>query len=186
MLLSILIPTLTDRKKKFDFICNKIQDQIQAKGLGQEIEILFFEDNRKHSIGHKRNWLIEQAVGKYIMFVDDDDDVSYDFIEKIYEGLLTDPDCISLVGIITFSGNNPKQFIHSIKYNKYFEKDNVYFRPPNHLNPIRRDIAVKFPFKEINFAEDTDYAMRICNAGLLKKEYEISKPYYYYKFDPVK
>lgn len=186
MKLSILIPTLIERRDKFNFIRNKIQGQITSLKLDKEIEIISFEDNRKYNVGYKRNWLLDQAKGVYSMFVDDDDDVSNNFIKLVYDALKTNPDCVSLTGIITFNGHNPKRFVHSLKYKSYFESGGVYYRPPNHLNPIKTEIAKKFRFPELNFGEDTNWAMQVCKSGILKKEVEVSEPYYYYRFDQFK
>jgi hypothetical protein len=183
-LLDILICTLDSRTKQFDYISEKLANQITS--LGVDVSIIFFKDNREHSIGHKRNVLLADSKAEYICFVDDDDDVSDSYLLNITKALGTSPDCASLTGIITFNGTAPKKFIHSIRYNSYFEKDKVYFRPPNHLNAIRREIAAKFTFPEVNFSEDTDWAMQIAKAGVLQTESWIEEPIYYYKFNSVK
>lgn len=183
---SILICTLENRALTFERLYKKLQDQINKLNLSDSVEIVFFKDNREHSVGYKRNKLLENSHGEYICFVDDDDDVSDDYIKIIYEKLLKNPDCVSLVGIITVCGTNPRKFIHSIKYDSWFEKNTTYYRCPNHLNPIRRDIAIQFKFPEKNFQEDLDWSMQIARSGLLKYEEEITKPYYFYLFDPFK
>ncbi len=182
ILLSILIPTLTDRKQSFDFIYQKLKRLSE----GLPVEILSFSDNRQHSIGFKRNDLLSKAQGEYVCYVDDDDDVSDNYISKILKAIEDKPDCVGLIGIITFSGRNPKRFVHSFIHTRYFDKDGVYFRPPNHLNPIKRDIANKFIFPDKSFSEDTDWAMQICNAGVITSEVEIEEPIYFYKFEPNK
>lgn len=186
MILSILIPTLKERRNKFEYIRSKIANQIKNNKLIGKVEILHFEDNRKHSVGYKRNWLLDQAKGEYTMFVDDDDDVSPNFISLVCGAVKQKPDCVSLTGIISFNGRNPKRFIHSLKYKVYSERNGVFYRPPNHLNPIKSEISKRFRFQEINFAEDTKWAMQISNSGVLKKEVEINEPYYYYLFDAYK
>ncbi len=186
MRLSILICTLEARQESFKRIYNKLIDQIKAAGLEKEIEIKFFRDNRVYKIGHKRNELLHKAEGDYVMFVDDDDDVSNNFIELIYGATRTKPDCVSLTGIITHDGKNPKRFEHSIKYKEYSEVNGVYLRPPNHLNPIKREIATQFTLPHENHGEDTNWSMKILDSGLIKTEVEINVPYYYYLFDPYK
>jgi len=62
----------------------------------------------------------------------------------------------------------------------------VYYRPPTHLNPIQRSVTSSFPFPEVYHGEDTLWALEIVKSGVLKKEYEITSPYYYYLFDPSK
>ncbi len=179
---SILIPTLKERKKVFQELYTKLTKQIKDNNLENVVEIVVLSDNRTKSIGQKRNELLEQSTGEYICFVDDDDDIHEHYIEMIYNALLTNPDCVNLIGIKTTNGKQPRTFIHSIKYTSWFEKDFIYYRPPNHLNTIRRDIAIKFKFPEKNHGEDADWSMQIAKSGLLKKEALISEPYYFYRF----
>lgn len=180
--LSILICTLDERIITFQNIFNKLQDQINSLGLQDKVEVLVFKDNRENSVGTKRNALVEQSSGKYVCFADDDDDIHDNYVKMIYEKLESKPDCVSLVGTITFNGADPKRFIHSIRYNKYSQDANNYYRPPNHLNAIKRSIAVQFQFPEKSYGEDTDWAMQVSNSGLLKKEEIIDEPYYFYLY----
>lgn len=179
---SILICTLEERKTSFERLYKKLMHQIESCGLEKEIEILWFLDNREASVGYKRNFLLQASRGEYINFIDDDDDIHDNYIGMIYEKLKKGPDCVSLLGIITTDNRRSKKFIHSIRYKTYFEKSGVYFRPPNHLNPIKRSIAIQFPFPDKYFGEDTDWAMQIARSGLIKTEGEIKVPYYFYNF----
>lgn len=179
---SILICTLEKRKQSFDFIYNKLQQQIHDNGLDDKVELLYFSDTGENTIGFKRNALLQQSKGLYTNFMDDDDDVADNYISMIHEKLQLNPDCVSLMGIITTNGKDPKKFIHSIKYHSWFAKDGIYYRPPNHLNPIKRSIAIQFLFPEKNYGEDAVWSMAIAQSGLLKKEEWIDTPYYYYLF----
>jgi glycosyltransferase involved in cell wall biosynthesis len=76
MLLSILIPTLESRKEEFHRLYEKLSNQIIGNSLADEVEILYLLDNREYSLGFKRNRLIEKAIGRFVAFIDDDDDVS--------------------------------------------------------------------------------------------------------------
>lgn len=184
---SILICTIEGREESFERLCDKLKTQINALGLCDEIEILSCKDKRgENTVGLKRNKLMEQSSGLYTQFLDDDDDIHEDFIKMIYEKLQSKPDCVSLTGIITTNGTNPKTFIHSIKYDDYFEQNNIYFRPPNHINPIKRSIAIQFAFPEKNVGEDTDWAMSIAHSKLIKTEEVIETPYYFYQYDATK
>lgn len=180
---SILICTMEEREHSFTTLYNKLQQQILALNAEQYIEVLYYKDKRgEHSIGAKRNALLEQSSGKYISFIDDDDDIHERYVPMIYEKLLKNPDCVSLTGIITFDGENPHTFIHSINHIHYFEYNNIYYRPPNHLNPIRRSIACQFTFPDNNFEEDNDWAMAIARSQLLRTEERIDDPYYFYLY----
>ena len=179
---SILIPTLNERKEVFDRVYSSLMQQIYTSGLQDEIEIIVSCDNRQKTIGTKRNELLQKSKATYICYVDDDDMVHENYISMIYKALLTNPDCVSLKGIITTNGHNPRLFIHSIRYSSWYEQDSVYYRPPNHLNPILRSIATQFKFPENNYGEDADWSMQIQRSGLLKKEAEVEEPYYFYLY----
>lgn len=183
---NILICTLDERKITFERIYNKLKKQIADAHLEDKIEILFERDNREKTVGLKRNILLERSVGKYISFVDDDDDVHEQFIAMVHKKLQENADCVSLIGEITFDGKNKKIFKHSIKYDHYFEEGNVYYRPPNHLNPIKRNIALQASFTDKYYGEDTDWAMSLSKRGLINTEAVIDIPYYYYLYKPHK
>jgi len=186
MFWSILICTLKERENKFMNLTANLMEQIKYHKLENKIEIIYlsdsFFDKNKLSIGQKRNRLLETANGKYISFIDDDDTVSSDYVISIYNKLLKKPDCIGIQGIITFDNLHPKKFIHSIKYKIYSEDKNAYYRCPNHLNPIKKDIAMQIRFTNKSYGEDTDFAMKLAGMGLLKKEEYINYPIYFYKY----
>lgn len=180
--LSILIPTLKERYNSFANLYSNLHKQVSLLPISEYVEILHISDNREISIGEKRNKLLSMAKGEFSVFIDDDDRVSNLYINNIVNSIINnkDIDCVGFKGIITFDGKNPKEFIHSLKYREYSQNDATYFRPPNHLNPIKSTISKAFKFKEINFGEDTDWAMAICNSGLLKNEYMIESDIMYY------
>lgn len=180
---SILICTLEERQDVFSRIFEKLNRQIAANGLQDKIEVLYFCDNREKSVGYKRDILMHQSQGFYVNYIDDDDDVHDDYIKMIFEALMEKPDVVSLVGIITFDGLNPKYFIHSLDYNSYFEENRIYYRPPNHLNTMKRSVASLFNFLPISNGEDTDWAMRICISNLLQSQVTIHEPYYFYLYN---
>ena len=131
-------------------------------------------------VGRKRNELLDRAQGDYIAFVDDDDLVSSDYVTKILEAIQTGPDCCGMEGEITFDGKNPRKFIHSLRYDHWFEKDNVYYRNPNHLSPVKRLLAVATRFPDISYVEDREYSKNLLPR--LKTEVYIPGIIYYYLY----
>lgn len=177
--LSILIPYTKERLKMF----SSLRAELIKQSKGFDVEIL--RDPREElSIGEKRNWLLDKASKEYVCFIDSDDDVSRDYIEKVFDGINKGVDCCSLRGVITWDGRNPETFEHSIKYKAYQTTNNdiKYERYPNHLNVIKSSIAKQFKFPEINHGEDTDWATQMFNSGLIKSEHYIDKVIYYYKY----
>jgi glycosyltransferase involved in cell wall biosynthesis len=147
------------------------------------MEVIVFEDDKKHSIGYKRNALKDRAAGKYLAYIDSDDRIGDNYFKHAFTGIAQGVDACGLTGIITEDGQNPKKFVHSMRYDKYEEKDGVYLRYNNHLNVIQSDIAKQFKFPEINHGEDTDWATQIKKSGLIKTEYwDENEVIYHYQY----
>ena len=200
--LSILIPTTPDRKqfveRLFDQFTKQLGEEISrtikwvdgtadftATHNYENVEIIVFQDEYEHTIGQKRNVLLDHARGEYIAFVDSDDSLSDDYFKLVLEGIATGADCCSLRGIITEDGANPLVFEHSIKYNEYKTTTTGevrYERYNNHLNCIKASIAKQFRFPESNFGEDTAWATLVRNSGLIKTEYYIQSIIYKYEY----
>ncbi len=182
MLLSILTPTLIERRVCFQLLQDKLQRQIREGAFSDHIEHLCFEDNRERSIGYKRNVLMDQAKGKFIVFVDDDDDVSDNYVSLICEVISNNPeiDCIGFRGTITFKGRHPHEFVQSLQYHRFSRKNGVYYRSLMHINPIRRDIAVQYRFEDISYSEDIDWIMGMIRDKTLSRECFIDQTLYFY------
>lgn len=182
MRLSILIPTIQERESMLYKLLRELRQQIDESGHKDEIEIIIKKGSK--SIGYKRNELLSDSKGEYVCFVDDDDFVSSIYIKELLSAIEKQPDCVSLRGVITWDGQNPELFEHSIKYSMYATTTNPikYERYPNHLNAIKASIAKRFKFPEINHGEDTDWATQINESGLLKNEIFIDKVLYHYNY----
>jgi hypothetical protein len=180
MKLSILIPTIVGREGFYNALMFDLTKQIIEGGYQHEVEILTNKDNREKSIGQKRNELLAQAVGKYSCFIDCDDKVSSDYMRLVMEGIDTDPDCLSLVGNYYLDGVFYKPFIHSTKYTEWSDDAQYYYRCPNHLNVIKRELIADIPFAEVYFGEDGQWSYAVRDSGRLKTEYEIKEVLYYY------
>lgn len=180
MKLSILIPTIPDRKELFEGLCGNLEEQRKPF---DNIELISW-DAPAPTIGAKRNALLGWAKGEYVAFVDDDDDVSVNYIDLLMGGIKKGVDCCSLKGLMTTDGRNVEVFEHSLKYKEWKTTENQikYERYPNHLNCIRADIAKQFKFPETNFGEDHDWSKQLHESGLLKTEHYIEQPIYFYKY----
>ena len=178
--LSILVCTLPERKHFLDRLLNKLNPQLTSK-----VELLIETDNGSMKIGKKRNILLRKATSDYICFVDDDDLVSDTYVADILYALESKPDCCSLKGIYTVDGKKPTEFRHSMKYltwNTIIENGNqVYIRPPNHLNVVKREIALTVLFNDnLSNGEDKDYSDRL--RSHIKTESVINNVLYYYLY----
>jgi glycosyltransferase involved in cell wall biosynthesis len=181
-LLSILIPTMVSRLPLYTRLCEELARQSAAPGAGAAVEILSLSDDGTAALGAKRNQLMDTARGRFLVFVDDDDRVSPDYIRVILTAIQENPsaDCISFAGEITFCGRHPRKLEHSIKYTDWFRSRGQYVRPPCQITPIRTDIARRYRFAETDYSEDMDWALRMSRAGVLRQEVLIDAILYYY------
>lgn len=192
MILSILIPSLYVRGGMLATLCNhlvaQMDDAIVIERYGNyikystyKVEVIALCDNGGMTIGAKRNRLLEESKGKYIVFVDDDDWVYDYYIEEILKGAEQDPDSFAINGIMTTNGQNSMKW-RIYQGSEYNLKDGVYHRFPNHITPVKREFAFAAGFPELDNGEDYQYALKLKELDLLKKEYTIDRPMYHYRY----
>lgn len=171
--LSILICHLLSRAEKLRGLYNDLKSQ----SINLPVEILVAGDNGELPIGVKRNNLLVQAKGDYVAFVDDDDDVADDYVSSILKALESKPDCVGIEGILKSNLGN-SIFRHSIQFQGWYTGDDAFYRTPNHLNPIRREIALSICFPGVSFGEDQQYSDALRRR--LRTEEYIGHPIYFY------
>ena len=187
VLISILIPTLTNRTMYFKRITDELNRQIVEIHAEKEVEILAYCDNRQKTTGHKRNVLLNKAVGKFTVFVDDDDRVDPKYIYEILKVIKEndDIDCIGIQGLYNENGGKYEPFETSLKHN-WEKRNGWYYRTINHISPILRKHALEVKFPDKTRFEDYEWTMALKKTGLLKKEVVIKKPMYIYEYVHVK
>lgn len=200
--LGIIILTLESRRKEFKELYSELQKQIIENKLLDKIKIYPVLDNGYHPIGYKRNKGVIEADAEYVCHFDDDDIPSKTYIKDIYEATKSSPDVITFNAEVTYDGENPETMYFNIKNkrNESFanEIDGVFkryrLRMPCHLNPIKRKVALQFPFNIImkqgaknrnergDRGSDVDFSIELVNRKILKKAEHIDKILYYYKY----
>lgn len=199
MRLSILIahnPIQKWRIQTFNSLLDNLHNQIKfdqqdytmfgGRAWSNDVPVDVIWDSRsKISIGEKRNGLLKLAV-KYqaddghLAFVDDDDELSRNYVALLLEGIAKGVDCCSLTGIINEKGKESK-FIHSMRYDSWFTgEDGVYYRSVNHLNGVKTSIASQIKFPHQDHGEDRVWSDNLRDSGLLKTEHWIEQPIYFY------
>lgn len=179
--LAILIPTLEGREAYLHRLMDIIKPQ--EKIYGNRVEIITLKDNKEKTTGWKRNMLTEMAIqsgATHRAFIDDDDTVSHDYLDLNMPGVLQDFDCNSLVGLYSLNGRYDRPFYHSLKYDHWWQDQHGYYRNPNHLNVVKLSLIRDIPFQDKTIGEDGCWSEDIFKAGVLKTEYEITKPFYNY------
>ena len=176
--LSILICGLpiADRMANLSLLYKKLNSQ----KIGKSVEVIALTDFKDMTVGEKRNLLVQMSTGDYIVFIDDDDDISDDYIKTILEAAESDPCCVSIKQFQTTEGINRTlvdfSILHGKNYNVRGEKRMI----PNHTCAVRSDIVKRHPFDHINLSEDHKYAVNILPE--LIDEVRIDRAIYFYKF----
>jgi hypothetical protein len=182
--LSILIPTLPERKSFFNQMRDSIINRCPFEYL-ESIEILSDDRPRGVTTGEKRNDLVSRAQGKYVWHVDDDDELAPYAIAEVYEATLQDPDVVCFNGYMTTDGKNRVDWEIRLghPYDKtYRDGKEYYLRFPNHISPMKREHAIRVKFPAKTHGEDYAFAKELNDLGLLKTQVIIEKPIYHYKY----
>jgi hypothetical protein len=165
---SILVPTIASREQQLAALLASIREKAARLRPTLRIEFCIEYDNRETSVGNKRQRLLERASGKYMSFIDDDDQITDAYIEDVWETIQGGYHVMRLrgeAGRLTFT--------HSVenKLSTPMAIGDVFVRPPNHLNPMLTDVAKLISFKDASRGEDLDWTIRLARTGFLKTEY---------------
>lgn len=162
-ILSILMCTIPEREKEFVSLLRKFQYQwkrleYQHPTLGF-VEVVW--DNTESflkggiSIGVKRNGLVNKARGKYLLFLDDDEDIAPNYLETLVRM------CHQNKDVVTFRDLTTTDFYWtvidmSLKHteDEQATPDRIVKRKPWLVCPVRSDYAKRFSFPDINYGED--------------------------------
>lgn len=186
MLLSILIPSVFDRNPLP--LCQKLLKQI-----GEEpVELLVFTDNRKRPLGPKRNGLMDMARGQFITHIDDDDDVSDDYVASVLEAIRAHPES----DVIVFNqqclllgygfGENP----YIVRTGIEFENEDSRMvgdirvdihRKPWHWCVWSSALAKSARFPELTMGEDWMWLKQIIPK--VRHQHRIDKVLHFYRYD---
>jgi len=179
MKLSILICTIEERREQFMVLLKQLNWQRRAY---QDVEIITISDNKEMSVGNKRQQLLKGANGKYIVFLDDDDKPSENYIDLILKAIESGPDCVGMNVAMTTNGENPQKCCHRLIYPEW--KNNIdgwdYVRNITHFNPVKRELALQVGFKDLRFGEDKEYSDAVTK--LCKTEVYIEDPLFHYRY----
>lgn len=177
MTLDILIPTLPDRTQYL----TKLLTQIEKQKNGHEVNILTDDRGKEIPTGTKRNDLLQRATSEYVWQIDDDDELFDGAISNVCNAFETKPDCLAINGLYQLDNHAPKRWFIAIS-NPYREIKGVYYRFPNHITPMKRELAVQVKFEDIWFQEDYKWACALKEKGLLKTEVVVRNPVYFYRY----
>lgn len=177
-ILSILLATVINRAELFA----KLHAEVKRQAEGRAVEIIVACDAKEISIGKKRQNLLEQATGEWVCFIDDDDWIAADYVDRILKALGPAPDCVGFLISCTTNGGRPVMAKASKCYKQWGENVDgfAHVRSPYQKTPVRREIALKAGFPDLRYGEDRIYSAAVVK--LVKTEVFIDSVCYHYRF----
>ena len=177
---SVLIPTIPGREQALESLLSGIREKVARLAPHLRVEYCVNFDRREKSIGRKREELLQGAKGKYMSFIDDDDQITDDYVEDLRATIAGGFHVMRLRGQI-----QQYTFTHSteISLTSPMAIGSVFVRPPNHLNPMLADVAKLLHFGDAVRGEDLDWTIRLAKRGFLETEYrsDPSRIHYIYQ-----
>lgn len=174
--LSILIPSLHNRSASREELLKALARQ-PFKYMSR-CQVLVDIDGRQVTIGAKRNRLLAAAIGRYVTFIDDDDLVTPDYLERVFEGIDKGVDHVG-VGMMFTPDHGRHHLVECSMHHEWgMREDGVYLRSPQHTCVVKRELALAVGFENSSFGEDRDYAERL--RPLIETEHVITRPIYFY------
>jgi len=182
-MLSVLISTVPRRH----LMAHALFERLQHQAEGRPVEILSLCDNKTRTIGAKRQALLDVSQGAWVSWVDDDDQVSIDYVSEIQRAIedsqadvITFPIRVTLDGeqdghVLPAMAHMPKNGEPLAEY-----KPPYTFRPPHELCAWRAEIARKGRFPDTNIGEDFGWARQVW--PYVRTEHEIPRSLYWYRF----
>ena len=177
--LSILIPTVPSRvNNKFITLIENLQTQI---GYKKNVEIIGLFDNKKRTLGEKRQSMIDIANGDYITFIDDDDRVADTYITDILLTLEKNPDCDCVVFdcICTEHYKNKITYCkYGIEFNYTDDGNGNWTGKPAHTMVYKKSIINNCKYYSVSSGEDISWVKQAYPH--IKNQARIPKVLYYY------
>ena len=181
---SILIPAITERLNQLRTLCEELENQIAASK--QDVEIVSVVDNRKVSVGRKRQSVLDASHGHFVAFVDDDDWIMPNYVERITSAIMANKD-LSVVTFnnISYINQNPPAIVE-MRLGNPNEPYRVggFKRAAWHVCAWNVNVAKHCRFPDHSYGEDWAWAEQ-CNA-LAKTEHHIPEILHVYRHDMTK
>lgn len=176
--LSVLIPTIPSRFKQFQELYQRMELQTRDRN----VEILWVGDNKKRSIGLKRDALLRISKGEYIIFLDDDDTISNDYIVKLLQAAQSKPDVITFKQRVIIDGQEGVvDFDLHHKINEQFTPGETIKRKPFSVCAFRGELARRHKFPDSMYGEDWIWSEKVL--ADVKTQVKISEIIHTYIFD---
>lgn len=177
--LTILIPTLGQRRDLFSRLISGLMPQVDA--AGGAVDVLAWWDNGQTDLAVKRQGLLDAARGEYVCFIDDDDTVADDYVRSLLGALESRPDYVGFLVDVYRDGGFYGHGSHSLEHGGWFNRrDGLMCRDITHRNPMPAEVARSADFRVTprGQSEDRPWADQLRAGGLLRREVMLPRVLY--------
>ncbi len=185
--LSVLIPSIPSRYVR---LLRPLLDDLENQTAGRnDTEVLILTDNKARSIGLKRDALVQIARGEFCAFVDDDDRVAPDYVERIVGCIALNPlaDVITFRQVSRINDDNPYEVDFGLGHpHESAGRDasgrwRDIKRPPYHVCAWRTELARRHRFPDASYGEDWHWARRVALDATREARIDAVLHYYHYR-----
>lgn len=204
MLWSILISGIPER---YHSVQPLLYSLLETQGVARrpDVELIYLLDNRRRTVGAKRNALLDTAVGEYVSFIDDDDEVSPEYVSRVLRAIVETRRSSKPADVICFQQDahlQPHGIVHECHYsldywrNREPDKRRVlepllgsdgkprqdalkWTGPPAHTMVWRRALLEGIRFPEAQFGEDVSWVDEACQKAATEIVLNGAALYYY-------
>lgn len=157
-ILSILTPGVPSRWHQIEALHAELARQIGDR----PVEHLILVDNKRRTVGEKRDALLRAADGAYVAFVDDDDAITPGYVSALLEAAKQSPDVITFRQLAVVNGASGEIEFKLGNPNEGFKPGGITKRNAWHVCAWRRTLAVMSRFPVSNYGEDWAFAAPLC------------------------
>jgi len=158
-----------------------MKDLITQTSPYSDIELIAFFDNKKRTIGKKRDEMLDLAKGEYLVFIDDDDRIAPDYVKIVMDTLYANPatDCVVYDSITRVNGGPDILCKYGIEFEYGYIMDGKEWRgKPAHTMVYKSSIAKVHRFADMRGGEDVEWVKRACQD--IRVQTRIDKVLYFY------
>lgn len=167
-LLSILIPTIPERAHLLNPLLVELQGQItEFKSFHSSIGSVdvIINDEKRYlaggpSIGIKRQKLLDSATGKYLLYLDDDENIAPNYVETLMRLCAQDKDICTFKSIAKLDNYWMVVDMSLDNSNEQGNPEGIT-RKPWHICPVRSYFAKLHSFEDINYGEDYAWMLKV-------------------------
>ena len=207
MLWSVLISGIPERYHTVQPLLFSLLETQSAARI-PDIELCYLLDNKRRTVGAKRNALLDMARGEYVSFIDDDDLVATDYVQRTHRAIGLARKSEAPADVICFPQRatlHPHMITHECTYSLAYWRDRkpedrrqlapapgkdgqplpnvlLWTGPPAHTMAWRRATIGDTRFAEKQFGEDVDWVDEVCAKAATEVRLEC-EPLYFYKFN---